>query len=428
MLEGDFALFNVDHLITMAPEVYPGAQGPLGIIGRAALVAQEGKVVWAGPMKDVHQHVRLAPNAVVLNTHGRTVLPGFVDAHTHLIFAGDRTDEFYARTLGSEASGEVRAEGVMRTIEATRGADESALLDLAYERADTFLRYGITTVGAKTGYSLSWQDEERALQVLNRLQHLHRLKVIPQLLPPAVLPPGESGQPERLTEAIIQSWLPAARNRAEFVAVWNDEGPLSLAQNERILHRARELGFKLSAQANQLGPNGGARQAAELGAVSVGPLLEVDKTDLEALARHGTVAVLQPGVGFYTDSGLYAPARQLLEAHVPVALATGFNPGTSPSQSMSMILTLGVLKLHMTAEEVLWAATVGGARALHLDHLVGSLAPCKYCDFSVFRVDDYHQIPASYGMNLVETVVANGQVVAQGAEIVPEERAGLRAS
>ncbi|MGH2448063.1 MAG: imidazolonepropionase [Chloroflexota bacterium] len=418
MLEADFALFNVDQLVTMAPRVDPAAHGELGLLERAALAAQGDRIVWVGPMDRLDDEVRLAPNATVVNTHGRVAMPGFVDPHTHPVFAGKRCNDFYARSLGERYGRQLESGGIRQTIDATRGASEEKLLDLAYKRADTFLRYGTTTIEGKTGYGLTEQDELKSLAVLNRLQHLHPLKVVPAFLGAHVVPPEFSGGPDDYVTEVAERWLPAAVDRARFVDVWADEGAFTVDQATRILDAGRELGFLLTAHANELGPHGGAKMAAEQGCVSVDHLVYLDDEDISALKRHGTVAVLLPGTTLFLDSDRYAPARALLDAGVTVALGTDFNPGTSFTQNMQLVLTLAVLKLHMTAEEVIQGATLNAAKAIGLDDVVGSLAPGKYCDVSVFRVGHYNEIPYHMGMNLVETVVAGGQVVVQDGELV----------
>lgn len=421
MLDADFALFNVDQLVTVAAERVPQAQGPLGIVRRGALAAAAGKIVWVGPMDALHQNVRLRPDATVINTHGRTVLPGFVDPHTHPVFAGTRVTEFYERTQAGSAA--LSYEGMKGTVQATRAASEDILLDLAYARADTFLQYGTTTIGAKTGYGLTQADEMKCLRVLNRLQRLHRLKVIPEFLGARVVPPDFDGTADEYVDAIIRDWLPAARDRAQFVDVWCDEGAFTAEQCRRILQRARELGFSLTAHVNELGPHGGVRMAASTGATSVDHLAFLDADDIGALRDSGAVAVLLPGTSFFLNEEQYAPARALLDAGVPVALGTDFNPETSYTQNMQFILTLGVLKLAMSAEEVIVAATLGGARALGMADRVGSLEPGKFCDFAIYQVEDYRQIPYRYGMNCAETVVAGGEILVQDGKVSQPARA-----
>jgi imidazolonepropionase len=418
MIEADFALFNVDQLVTVAPGSHPRATGELGVLQRAALAAKDGKVVWLGGMDDFYDQVQLWPDATVVNTHGRCVLPGFVDAHTHPVFAGDRSGDFYARALGASYDQQLKSGGIMHTVDATRAASEEALLNFAFERADSFLRYGTTTIGAKTGYGLTEEAELKSLSVLNRLQRLHPLKLIPTYLAAHVLPADFEGDADAYVDVITEKWLPSVEGRAAFVDVWVDVGAFTAPQGRRLLERARELGFEITAHANELGYGDGVRMAAELGAASVDHAVYLTDEDIAALAAAGTVAVLLPGTTLFLGSDEYAPARRLVEAGATVALGTDFNPGTSCTQNMQFILTMAVLKLHLTAEEAIRAATLHGARALRMEDRVGSIEVGKYCDLTVFRVDDYRSIPYQYAMNLAETVVAGGRIVVRDGQIM----------
>lgn len=426
MLDADFALFNVDTLVTVAPGCHPAAEGELGVLRRAALAAKDGKVVWVGPMDEMREQVKLAPTATVLNTHGRTVLPGFVDPHTHPVFAGDRVSDFYARALGASYEDQLKFGGIMRTVRETREKSEDALLDLVYQRADTFLQYGTTTIGAKTGYGLTLADELKSLRVLNRLQHLHSLKIVPAFLGAHVVPADYDGDADSYVAEVAELWLPAAKNHAQMVDVWCDEGAFTTEQARLVLLRARELGFALTVHANQVEHGGGARLAAEIGALSADHLDYLDADDIAALREHGTVAVLLPGASFFTAGGRYAPARRLIESGVPVALSTDFNPGTSYTQNMLFILTLAVLQLQMTAEEAIQAATLNAARAIGMDDYVGSLEPGKSCDCSVYCVGRYQELPYFYAMHLVEWVIAEGRILVEDGRMAKNSRAPAR--
>ncbi len=417
MVDADFALFNVDQLVTVAPGCHPATVGPLGVIERGALASKGDTIVWVGPMSDFHAEVRLSPDATVLNPHGRTVLPGFVDAHTHPVFAGERVADFYARVHGITYDQQIET-GIMRTVRATRAASEDALLGLAFRRAESFLHYGTTTIEAKSGYGLTLDAELKSLRVLAHLQWLQPLKVIPAFLGAHVVPADFDGDTDRYVDELIADWLPAARPLAEFCDVWSDEGAFTPEQCRRILQRANELGFALTAHVSEMGQGEGVRMATAEGALSVDHAVYLDEADIQALAASDTTAVLLPGTTFFLRSDRYAPARQLLDAGVSVALGTDFNPGTSCTQNMQFILTLAVLKLEMTAEEAIRAATMGGAKAVGLASRVGSLEPGKYCDLTVFRVDDYRAIPYHYAMNLAETVIAGGSVVVHDGNTV----------
>jgi len=418
VIEADFALFNVDRLVTVAPGSHPAARGELGVIERAALAARDSKIVWVGTVDEFQEQVVMAPGATLLNTYGRTVLPGFVDAHTHPVFAGDRSSDFYRRALGESYAEQLESGGIMRTVTATRAASEDSLLTSAYQRCGTFLQYGTTTIQAKTGYGLDLETEQKSLHVLARLQHLQPLKVVPSFLGAHVTPGDFAGGPEAYAREVASTWLPAIAGAADSVDVWCDPGAFSPEQCRAILQAGRDLGFALTAHASELERGDGVRLAVELGARSVDHAVYLDDEDIAALAGSRTVAVLLPGTTFFLGSERYAPARRLLEAGATVALGTDFNPGTSCTQNMQFILTLAVLKLGMSPEEVIRAATVNGAQAVGLEDRVGSLEVGKFCDFAVYCVNDYRTIPYFYAMNLVETVVAGGRVVVQDGHVV----------
>jgi len=258
----------------------------------------------------------------------------------------------------------------------------------------------------------------KCLRVLNRLQRLHTLKIVPAFLGAHVVPADFDGSADVYVEELVDRWLPAARSHAQFADVWCDDGAFSEEQCRHVMSRARELGYSLTAHASELGRTGGIRLAVEMDARSVDHVVYVDDDDIAALRDGNTVAVLLPGTTFALAGDEYAPARAMLDAGVTVALGTDFNPGTSYTQNMPFILTLAVLKLHMTPEEAIRAATINAARAIDLDDRVGSLEPGKYCDFAVYCVGNYREIPYHYGMNLVESVVSCGQTVVREGQMV----------
>jgi imidazolonepropionase len=420
MLEADFAVFNVDRLVTADPAVHPGAGGDLGVIERGALAARDGKIIWVGTLDELHARVRLLPDAVVLNPHGGLVLPGFVDPHTHPVFAGDRIGDFYRRIHGESYGEQVESGGMMRTVRATRETDEDTLLGLAFERVETFLRHGTTTIEAKTGYGLTREDELKSLRVLNRLQRMQALKIVPAYLAAHVVPSDYDGGCDAYVREIVDSWLPEAAPYAAICDTWCEEEAFTEAQCRAILERAREHGLGGTLHASELAPTGGVRLAVELGCLSVDHAVYLDDADIAALAGSDTVAVLLPGTTFFLGSHEYAHARRLLDRGVAVALGTDFNPGTSFTQNMQFILTLAVLELKMTPEEAILAATRTAARAVGLGDLAGSLTPGKYCDLVLYDLEDYRAIPYSYAMNRVDTVVAGGRVVVAGGRVTTE--------
>jgi imidazolonepropionase len=402
---------NATQLVTVGEKAVEGARGPLGVIPDGALAAREGRIVWVGPRAAVPG--ALAEGAEVLDAGGRVVVPGFVDAHTHPIFAGLRAEEFSARALGQSyqellARGDA---GIMSTVHATRAAEEDELLALAVARAANFLRHGTTTIEAKTGYGLSPEAEDKSLRVLERLRARTPLRVVPTYLGAHLVPAEYRHDPEAYVRLLCDEMLPAAEGRAEYCDVFCDEGAFTVDQARRILRRAAALGLTPRLHADELANVGAARLAAELGAVSADHLVHVDDSAMEALARAGTVATLLPGTTFSLASEQYAPARRLIEHGVKMAIASDFNPGTCYMENMALAISLAVLKLKLTPEEALRAATLGGARALGREEQIGSLEPGKLCDLAVLEARTFHEIPYHVGANLAHVVVVGGRIV-----------------
>ena len=399
---------NTSQLVTVAERDVEGARGTLRAIEDGALAAREGRIVWVGPRAALP--AALAAEADVLDAGGRLVIPGFVDAHTHPIFAGQRAEEFCARALGQPyqellARGDA---GIMSTVRATRAASEDELLHLARARARSFLRHGTTTVEAKTGYGLSPADEEKSLRVLERLQGQTPLGLVPTYLGAHLVPVEYHADPEAYVRLLLEEMLPRATGRAVFCDVFCDQGAFTVEQARRILRRAQELGLAPRLHADELANVGAARLAAELHAASADHLVHVDDQGMEALARAGTVATLLPGTTFSLASDHYAPARRMLEHGLTLALATDCNPGTCYTENMAMVITLALLKLKLTAEEALRAATLGGAYSLRRQDDIGSLEVGKRCDVAVLDGYIYHEIPYHFGVNLVRAVVVGG--------------------
>ncbi|MDQ2828775.1 MAG: imidazolonepropionase, partial [Chloroflexota bacterium] len=297
-MPGTCVVTNTAALVTVAERPVEGAAGALGVIPDGALAARDGRIVWVGPRAALPE--ALADDAEVVDAGGRLVIPGYVDAHTHPIFAGSRAAEFCARALGQPYGEwlERGDAGIMSTVNATRAASEDDLLRLALARADTFLRHGTTTIEAKTGYGLSPEGEDKSLRVLERLQGLTALRIVPTYLGAHLVPADYRTDPEAYVRLLLDTMLPAAAGRARFCDVFCDQGAFTVEQSRRILRRAQDLGMAPRLHADELADVGAARLAAELGAASADHLVHVDDGGMEAMARAGTVATLLPGTTF----------------------------------------------------------------------------------------------------------------------------------
>ena len=408
---------NIGQLVTIAQQPLPGASGPLQIIAKAALAIHDGQIVWIGPDDDAEpmfeQDQDRRDGIVVIDAEGSVITPGFVDSHTHLVFAGDRSDEFHLRRQGV-SYGELLAQGrgILKTVQATREADPEILTELALQRLHTMRHYGTTTVEIKTGYGLDVVTEVTCLRIINSLNSIEslpgnqheRMRVVPTFLGAHSVPPEYREKREAYVDLIVEEMLPSFVGMARFCDVFCEREAFTLEECRRILTCAKELDYGLKVHAEQLSPSGGARLAAELGATSADHLDFASDEDLDALREAGVVATLLPGCS-YSLRTPYASARRILDKGLHVALATDLNPGTSYTENMQTIIGLAMSAMGMSLDEALTAATINGARALGLQDKIGSLEPGKRCELLLWSIKDYQEIGYHFGTNLVHSVL-----------------------
>ena len=414
-IQVDTIIRNIGQLVTMAQQPMARATGQLQVLEDTAIAVHEGIIVWIGPNTEVAslflQRGDIDAAITLLDAQGKVVTPGFVDSHTHLVFAGDRAEEFHLRRSGV-GYGELLAQGrgILTTMNATRKADRQTLLASAYERLDTMRGYGTTTVEVKTGYGLNLETEEACLRIINDL-NTHsdntsgpHIRVVPTFLGAHSVPPEYKASRNEYVDLVINEMLPRFTKLARFCDVFCEREAFTLAESRHILTRAKQLGYQLKLHAEQLSPSGGTRLAAELGAVSADHLDYATDADLNALRDAGVVATLLPGCS-YTLRSPYPAARRFLDHGLTVALATDFNPGTSYCENMQMILGLAMSAMGMTLEEALLATTIHGARALALHEQIGSIEVGKRCELALWSIQDYHEIGYHFGVNLVQSVL-----------------------
>lgn len=406
LLAADFVLTGVSRLVTLAPGI-AGASGPLGVIVRGALAARDRSIIWIGPEDALAASVDIAaiPRERHFDAGGRAVLPGFVDSHTHFVFAGSRADEFQLRHAGVSYEEIARqGGGILNTVAHTRAADSSQLEILGRARLRSFAAHGTTTVEGKTGYGLDIETEARCLEVMGALAAQPDLpRVVPTFLGAHTMPPEHRGAPdgrERYLAILCDQMLPAFAGKARFCDVFCERSAFTVPETRRILERAHSLGFQLKLHANQLGASGGARLAAELGCVSADHLDFATDDELRLLADAGVVATLLPGCSF-TLSTPYPATSRYYEADLRVALATDFNPGTCYCENMQMMIALAVSNMGMTLDQALSAATLGGAAALGMQDEIGSLEIGKRCDCIVLTESSEREMAYHFGVNLV---------------------------
>jgi imidazolonepropionase len=391
-------------------------QAEAGIIPNGAVAISGEHILAVGPSRDIVNLYR-GEDTDLIDATGKTVTPGLVDAHTHLVWAGWRDEEYELRLKGATYLDIMQAGGgIMSTVRATRSADEAELKELARIRLTRMLAHGTTTVEVKSGYGLSVEDELKCLWAIRDLNlELQKTGTGPRIavtfLGAHAVPPEYAHDPEGYVKLITEKMLPvvAAGGLAEWCDVFCDVGAFTADQTRRILSAARALGLGVRVHANEFARVGAVQVAAEVGAVSADHLLVLEPEDIEALQRAGTIAVLLPGTPLGLGLGRYAPARALIEAGVPVALATDCNPGTCPSENLALMISLACSQMKMTPAEAIVAATINSACALERGHLVGSLEPGKLADIVVWDMPNHRHLAYRFGVNLAEMVFVGGR-------------------
>ncbi|MBZ5503244.1 MAG: imidazolonepropionase [Acidobacteriia bacterium] len=389
------------------------ALGDLGIIRDGALLVRDDRIVAVGSRRRI-EGLREARRAQKLDLGGRVVLPGFVDSHTHLIFPASRADEYEQRISGKTYEAIARSGGGIRsTVAALRRASPAALRETALRRLRGFAAHGTTTLEAKSGYGLDWKNEVKTLVLLQQLHQEQPLDIAATFLGAHVVPPEFRRRRGAFVELLADRWIPAVATAglAEFCDVFCDRGAFTVAQARRILQAGRACGLVPRIHAAQFARTGAARLAIELQAASADHLEKINADDIRALALSNVVCTLLPGCSFHLGDAQHAPARALIDAGAIVALATDFNPGTSPTLSMPMILSLACAQMRMTPAEAIAAATINPAYSLRQHDRAGSLEVGKYADLAAFDVAGYREIPYYFGMNLCSLTMKRGVVI-----------------
>jgi imidazolonepropionase len=388
----------------------------LGIVKDGAVLVADGRIAAVGTRMDVEARSE-AKKAEKVDVGGRVALPGFVDSHTHLIHAASRAEEYELKIQGASYE-EIarRGGGILNSVKELRAATSDALKQRARVALEEFASYGTTTIEAKSGYGLDTASELKILALHKELGEEQPLDIVSTFLGAHVVPAEFRGKPdgaERYISVVVGKMLPEVTKEglAEFCDVFCDRGAFTLEQSKRILKEGKRHGLVPRIHAEQLSRTGATKLAVELGAASCDHLERVNASDIRVLAKSRTVAALLPGCDFHLGYKDYAPARKFIEAGAIVALATDYNPGTSPTVSMPMILSLACSQLRMTPAEAIAAATINGAYALQREKIVGSLEVGKQADLAVFEVEDYREIPYYFGENRCWMTVKSGEII-----------------
>ena len=405
---------NAEELLTLADGGLKPRTGrqmrELGIVRDGALAIREGRIVAVGKTRDVMKTFR-AEN--IISAKGKVVLPGFVDPHTHLVFAGSREDEFQMRVEGASYM-EILSSGggILKTVRETRRARVEKLVDLGLERLDTMLAHGTTTLEAKSGYGLSTADELKILEATRRLNQLHCMDVVSTFMGANAVPPEYSGNSEEYVGLIIGEMIPKVveKGLAEFCDVFCERGTFSLEQTKRILVRGKNHGLKPKIHADEMSMLGGAEIAADVGAVSAEHLLFSSVEGIKAMVEKGVIAVLLPAAAFSLMMGRYADARLMIDCGVPVALGTGFSADCWV-ENQQLVVAMACHFMRMTPAEAITAATVNAAYAVNRASEVGSLEAGKRADVIVLNAPNHRFLGYRFGVNLVDKVIKNGRLV-----------------
>lgn len=405
---------NADQLVQVANRGERQKRGAdmreLAIIPDGALVARDGRIDWVGPTSELPP---TTADAEVIDATGKTVLPGLVDSHTHLIFAGTREDEF-ARRIGGASYQQIADSGggINATVRRVRSASKDELKELARRRLDRMLAFGVTTVEAKSGYGLSLADEIKSLEAIAELDREHPCDLVATFLGAHEVPPEYGGDRAGYVRLVTERMLPevADRGLAAFCDVFCELGVFGVDESEAILRAATKRGMRLKVHADEFSALGGAELAGRLGAVSADHLLHVTAAGARALRSAGTVATLLPGTAFFLGLPA-APARRLIDQGLAVALATDCNPGSCMTENLPLIGTMACSQMRMYPAEVVTALTLNGAAALARSDRVGSLEVGKQADLLIVDLPNYELFPYHFGVNHVWRVIKSGRVV-----------------
>jgi imidazolonepropionase len=419
-------VFNCSQLVTLAGARRPrvGAEmRELAVVEDGAMLVRGGLIERAGRREEVEPLADA--DCDLFDAGGRILTPGFVDAHTHPVFAGNRADEFEKRAAGVSYQEIAAAGGGIRsTVRRTRATTEEELFASALRREQWFLRTGTTTVEAKSGYGLSVEDELKMLRVVRRLKTEGRLDYVPTFLGAHEVPDEYRGQREEYVTLIVEEMLPrvAAEGLAEFCDVFCEERVFTVEDSRRVLEAARAHGLGLRAHADQLTRGGGALLAASLRAKTADHLEHTDAEGIAALKAAGVQPVLLPGSVYALGSSRYPAARAMIDEGLAVVLATDFNPGSSPTPSMTMILSLASTHMKMTPAEGLTATTVNAAYSLDRGDVTGTLEPCKRADFVIHDCADYRELAYFFGVEHAHATYIGGRLAfARDVKTAPEK-------
>ena len=414
MNKGNILIKNASEVVTCSGfKAKTGKEmSDLKIILDGAVVIEEGIIKAVGKSDKILESFK-EKDYQVIDAFGKSVLPGFVDSHTHFVFGGYRAEEFCWKLSGiSYMDIMQRGGGIVNTVKATRAASRDELYDSGMKRLDSMLSLGVTTVEGKSGYGLDYETEIKQLEVMDELDRTHPIDVVKTFLGAHAVPVEYKGEEDKFIDYIITEVLPgvAEKKLAEFCDIFCEKNVFSIEQSKKLLLKAKEMGLRLKLHADEIVTLGGAELAAELGAVSADHLLQASQRGIKEMARAGVVATLLPGTAFSLKEP-YPKARYMIDKQLAVALATDMNPGSCFTESIPLIFALATIYMNMSVEEAVSALTINGAAALNREKTIGSIDVGKKGDISILEFPSYKYIPYHLGVSCVEKVIKNGRIV-----------------
>ncbi|MCG3083597.1 imidazolonepropionase [Anoxybacillus kestanbolensis] len=409
----DTLIVNIGQLLTMEGDgpVKGEQMKTLPLMEQAAIGIKDGRVAWIGS----NAETKTISAKHIIDAEGKLVTPGLVDPHTHLVFAGSREHELPLKQQGVPYLDILkRGGGILSTVRATRAASEEELYEKARVHLDRMLSYGVTTVEAKSGYGLDEETEWKQLRVAKRLHQTHPVEVVSTFLGAHAIPAEHQDHPDDFLQQMVDFMDVIKQEQlAEFADIFCETGVFTVEQSRLFLQKAKEKGFAVKIHADEIDSLGGTELAVEVGAVSADHLVGASSAGIHQLAHSNTIAVLLPGTSFYLGKGKYANARQMIDEGAAVALATDFNPGSSPTENLQFIMTLAALYLRMTPEEIWHAVTVNAAYAVNRGQDAGRIMIGRKADIVLWDAPNYMYVPYHYGINHARMVLKEGKVVSE---------------
>ena len=416
-MKASMVIKNIDNLITMKGDNRArrgSEQSKIGLIENGIIAIQGEKIIYVGKGQ-LPSHIETDKNTAFISGKGKTISPGLVDSHTHVVHGGSREHELSMKLKGVPYLDILAGGGgIHSTIKATRTASFDQLYDQAKKSMDTMLSYGITTVEGKSGYGVEdFQTELRQLQVAKKLNEDHHVDLVSTFMGAHAIPMKYKDNPDEFVDIIINEQIPevSKRNLAKFCDVFTEEGVFTIDQSRKILLAARDHGMELKIHADEIVSLGGAELAAELGCISADHLIAASDQGIKAMGEKGVIANVLPGTSFNLQTGKYANAKKMIEENVPLAISTDYNPGSCPTENLQLIMSFASLIMKLTPEQVITGVTINGAASLGIEDQVGSIEEGKYADIAIFDAKNLDYIIYHFGINHIDKVIKKGKLV-----------------